>query len=511
MVAIEIGNKRLVTNLIVNVSVCFISFAVSFFLTPYLVIHVGKEAYSFYPMANNIIACMSVLTVILNSMAARFIMIAVVKGENDTAKQYYTSVFLSNIILSGILLIPMTFCVLNANSLFNISKEIYGDVIWLMVMLFGGMLIRLVASVFGVATFVKNRMDINAYINLAEMIFRACLFVILFHILVPSIAIVGFVNLLTSILFASLQYLTSKKLIPDFKIAKVWICFSAIKRLCVAGAWNAISSLGSVLLLSISLLLSNAWINEAAGGDVALAQMIPQIITSITAAVSATLVPSVTAIYAQGDRKLLLNKVQESQSILGWLTIVPISLGVIFGKNFFGLWVPNQNAVHLQLLSVMLMGQVYAHANMWVIYNTNITNNTIKVPALLLILAGIVNVIMIKLLLVFTNLGVYAVIGSSIFICVVYYMIFIPMYTAIRLGYKFNVFYFNMLKIFAYTFLFCGFGFLTKNYCEISSWAVFFVYVGIYGIIGFLFYAVIVLGLKHSICFLKIKIGIQKK
>ena len=61
-------NKQVAKNLIFNTVSFGINFAISFLFTPYLIRTVGKEAYSFFPLVNNIIGYSSILTAAEGSM-----------------------------------------------------------------------------------------------------------------------------------------------------------------------------------------------------------------------------------------------------------------------------------------------------------------------------------------------------------------------------------------------------------------------------------------------------------
>ena len=68
-------NKQLAINMIANIISFMVNIGINFLFTPYLINTVGKEAYSFFPLANNFISYTSIITVALNSMASRFITI----------------------------------------------------------------------------------------------------------------------------------------------------------------------------------------------------------------------------------------------------------------------------------------------------------------------------------------------------------------------------------------------------------------------------------------------------
>ena len=101
------STKRLSINLIANIVSYSTSIIIAFLLTPYLIKVLGKEAYSFYPMANNFVQYMGIITTALNSMASRFITIEITKNNTEKANVYFSSVFYSNVLLSIILFVPM--------------------------------------------------------------------------------------------------------------------------------------------------------------------------------------------------------------------------------------------------------------------------------------------------------------------------------------------------------------------------------------------------------------------
>ena len=68
--------------------------------TPYLISNLGKDVYSFFPLANNFVNYMSIVIIALNSMAARFISIEIFKSNNVKAQEYISSIFISNVFLS---------------------------------------------------------------------------------------------------------------------------------------------------------------------------------------------------------------------------------------------------------------------------------------------------------------------------------------------------------------------------------------------------------------------------
>ena len=78
------NNKQIAKNLIFNSTSFAINFIISFAFTPYLIRTVGKEAYSFFPLINNMIGYTSIITTAVGSMAGRFITMRIYQRVRGT-------------------------------------------------------------------------------------------------------------------------------------------------------------------------------------------------------------------------------------------------------------------------------------------------------------------------------------------------------------------------------------------------------------------------------------------
>ena len=105
--------RRLAVNLLSNLLSYAVSTALSFVITPFLVNHLGKEIYGFYGIANNFVNYITIVSVALNSMASKYITVELVRGNEQKAKEYYSSIFFSNVILCLILTPVLVLLVFN--------------------------------------------------------------------------------------------------------------------------------------------------------------------------------------------------------------------------------------------------------------------------------------------------------------------------------------------------------------------------------------------------------------
>jgi O-antigen/teichoic acid export membrane protein len=495
----SMGHKQLVINLVSNIVAFSTSFLISFVLTPYLIMHIGKEAYSFYPMSNNLIGYLTIVTLALNSMVSRFISVNYNQGEFNKAHSYYSSAFLANVLVILLLLFPVTFFINNIENILNIPSNIIEDVKVLFALVFVSLLIDLVSSVFSVATFVRNRMELRALSEIFKSIFRIVLFVILFSFFDISVVFIGIVAIGVSVLNLLVQYLFSKKLLPQFSIS--WSSFSllSIKTLLFSGFWNVVNALGSSLLLGMTLFLTNRYLGAEAGGNLSIALLLPAFITGIISIMSSVLIPKMTQVHATNNHDDLVKEVLFSQKILSVITTVPISIVIIFSDEFLKLWVPSEYSVLLSELSIILLIPLLIHGNMWCVYSVNIVINKLKKLSLVLLFLGALNVAFCILWFQFFSINIYVIPLLSIVINIIYYLLFVPVMTARNLNINMFFYFPSILKSILFTFVFVCSSLYLKSYLTIVNWFDLFVFSVLIGLSGLVIHCFIIMTRKEFI------------
>lgn len=439
-------NRRLVVSIISNILSVVVSLGVSFFLTPYLLRTLGKETYSFYPLANNFVSYMTIVTLALNSMASRFITIEIVQKHEQKAHTYFSSVFFANVLLSLILLVPMALIVAFVDTVLKVPADVVGDVRLLFALVFTSMLVNLIFSVYGIATFARERMDLRAYREIGYNVLRAGMFVALFWLFKPSIVFLGVVAVATAVMNGLVQLGFTRYLMPDYRVRLREFEWKSVFELVRSGVWNSVNNLGSVLTMSLSVLLANEFLGPAASGDLSIVQTLPQFMTTVISAVYGVLLARIATEYARGDKDNTRRCVTDMQKVLGFFGTLPCVLIMAYGAEFFSLWVPQEDAAYLQSLSVITCVPVLIHSMMWTVYGLNVTNNKIRVPALVLIGVGVLSVLITLVLLRYTSAGAYAVVGVSAALNGLFYLFFIPIYAARKMEYPARTFYPHILR-----------------------------------------------------------------
>lgn len=413
------NNKRLTISLIATVLSFLINMGMSFFLTPFIVRNIGSEAYGFVSLAQNFINYAQIVTVALNSMSGRFITIAYHRGDKEEASKYMTSTFYANIFLCLLLLIPSAFCIWDLENIINITPELVVDVKFLFIFIFLSFFVNLLYAAFSNATYISNRKDLDAKRNIESYVVRVVTLVVCYVAFKSKLVYVGIASLAMSVyvLIANIRYV--RLLTPDLHIKKENYSFAKVQTLVKSGFWNSFNNLSNVLSTGLDLLIANLFISSDAMGTLSIAKQLPGVIQTLIGTIGGVFAPNYTIAYAKGDKKDLLAKIRQSMIILGTISNLCLIVLVVMGKSFFDLWLPDQDADQLQLLSILTIAGFAINGSVQCIFNIYVITNKIRANALVSFASNLLTIGIVFFLLNTTNLGIYAIAGVSTLITII--------------------------------------------------------------------------------------------
>ena len=466
--------KQTIINLIAQTMAFGINLCISFFLTPFIVEKIGVEANGFVSLANNFIEYAQIITVAINSMAGRFITISLHQQENNKANKYFTSVFICNLVMSIFLSIVSSVVIVFIKDIVNISPEILVDVKILWSFIFANFILSLFTSIYNVSTFVKNRLDLSALCNIKGYLIR--IFVLLFCYLILDVHVwyIGLALFLMGIynLIKNIYY--SKKLTPELKIKKIFFDINSILELVKAGIWNTLTKLSSIFSSGLDLLITNIFISGTAMGIMSLSKTIPTVILSLFGTLSSIFAPGITISYAKKNNSHIKSLLNESIKILGIFASIPLSILICFGKEFYSLWAPTQDAILLYNLTLITCANLIFCLPLEPLYNIFTVTNKIKISSIALIIFSSLSIgttfILLNFLTLNENMKMFIILGTSSFYNIIRVLTFLPIYSAKCLNFKLNSFYrvilINTLSVFLLVIL----GFSIKAFIVIDTW-----------------------------------------
>lgn len=485
-----LGDKRkFALNFGAQLAVLGSQFIISFILTPIVLEKLGDEAYGFVGLVNNFVSYVSIVTAALNAMASRFITVSYHSGDKNAAEEYFTSVFLSNVVMATAVLAGSVILALNIEGLVSVSPELVTDLRITVVIAFLNAAIGLVTVVFGVAAFIKNELFLNSVGQLLGSILRVSMLFALFFFAVPHMWYFSLAGLLATILMGVVQFLVTRKLLPDIRISLSKFNPSKIWELLKIGVWNSIQNINQLIQTGLDLLIANLFVSAAGMGLLSVAKTVPLALTSLSGSIASLFYPKMAQAYAQGNKAELCRRLDYAMRFTSAFMIVPLAGFVGFGPSFYALWLPDRSVAELgeiQLLSMLTIVALLASALVEPLYYANTLTTKVRGSVLIAFGFSVATLAIEFPLLAFSPFDKLAVIaGTSSLLMSVRHAFVQPLYCAVVLGVSKGTFYKPLLKEVAVFLLilaaFCGIDAL--GFCE--SWTALVIVAAMAAILGY--------------------------
>lgn len=466
-------NKQLIINMAAQVVAFLANLLISFFLTPFIVKNVGKEAYGFVGLANNFINYATIVTTALNSMASRFITISIHQEDYDNTNKYMASVVFANIVMAVPLTIIFTFIVIFLEKMIQVPLNILFDVKLLWGFLFLNFILSLLTNVFNVATFAKNRLELASLRKIESNLIKVVVLCIAFYFFKPSIWYLGFSTLLCGIFVIITNMYYTKTLLPFVEIKRKYVDFSKIKELVSSGIWNSISQISGILSTGLDLLIANIFVGAAAMGNVSLSKVLHVHIFSLFTTVSSVFAPQLTISYAKDDFDDIRKQLFSAIKLLGFFACIPIAFLYVYSGEFFKLWIPGENSMLLQTLSILTALAMPVSLSLEPLWNVFTVTNKVRQSSLCLIISSVISVAGTFILLNFTrdeNLKLCVIVGFSTVVGFLRTVTFLPIMGAKYLKMPWHTFYPTMLKVLLSVGVATIVAIFVKSLFEINNW-----------------------------------------
>lgn len=433
--------KRLAINLTAQIMAFAVNMGVSFIVTP-IIEEISTELSGFVTLANNFITCAQIVVSALNTMASRFITIHIHKKDEEQANEYFSSVFFGNLMMACVFLIPMLSLIIFIDSLpLQVPVLYVTDIRILWFFLFANFFVSIVGSVFGVATYCRNRLDLTSIRTIHAEMIRVVFLVVAYYFFPKYIWYIGVASLLhTTYLTLSNVHFT-RRLLPEIQIRKTYFRWKKVWELISLGLWNSLTRLSQVLLDELDVLISNIFIGATAMSALSNAKYVPTAISGLMGTLVGVFSPQITIAYAKGDKKQLVEIIKSSNRIMIFMMSIPIAFVTAYGDIFFSLWLKERDPHEMHMLALLGMGVLYVSMSIQVLYHVFIITKKVKANSIVMIVSGVLSTTIVFILLETTHLGLYAIAGVSTVLGLLRNLIFTPIYASKCLELKWTTFY----------------------------------------------------------------------
>lgn len=462
--------KKMILNIICSLFSFGLSLVISFFVTPYIVINLGAEASGYNTLALNFISYATIIQVALNSMGSRFISLSYNRGEQKKAQKFYNAMFYGDAFLCVIFTLIAIYIVWNVEHLINISPELVLDVKILFSLLFATFIVSTFTSVLLSATFIKNKIYLEKIKDVIGYIIKIAILSVCFGKFSPKIYYVALGGFIATIMTAWINLYYKRRLLDDVKVSSKLFEFKYVKMIVSSGVWNSISQSGELLFSSFDLLITNIMISPLEMGVLSISKTVPNLISGLSASLQSVFTPALVSKYAKEGSKAVGEEVVRNGRIMMSVVTIPLCFLIVYGGDFYKLWQPTQDAIRLQILSVLACAAMAVTCCAMGVYNVFMVVNKVRQLSIATLVTGIVSLLTTYILLLTTDLGIYAVAGVSSVMYMLRSLVFGMPKAAEYLGLKKTTFYASIPLNILVVILNCLVGYAIRSQLPHGTW-----------------------------------------
>lgn len=428
------NNYQTKINLVYNIITFIINALIGLVLPIFLIKKLGISTYSLIPLSMSITSFMVLVTISINGTLSRFLSIDFENDTKDVNKTFSTSFFL--LIGLFVLLAPITiFFLLNPNFFLTIENQDLKDAKILFLFTVVSFILNSFASLYSSIPFVKNRIDIrniSLIINrLGIVIFIVGLF-LLGYINVQSYGIAVFFATILSFLYS---IKTARQIFPELSIKLEYFNKVQLYKISKLGFWLIVNQIGVVLFLQADIIVVNKILGAKQSGVYGTLVQWSFLVRTIVGMIAGILGPIVLSLYAKNKIEELVNLTKFSTKILGIFGAIVAFVIVYFSRDILVLWLGKDFEIYYKVL-ILIIFHLGFNTGYSSIINLNIAYNKAKIPGVVTIITGLLNIGLGVIFLKFTDLGLLGI-GISGFICLtIKNLIFTPLYLSYIMNLK---------------------------------------------------------------------------
>ncbi|MGD6776287.1 MATE family efflux transporter [Sutcliffiella horikoshii] len=482
-------------NLVYNLGAAFITFFLSafitFWMTPYIISNLGSEAYGFIPLTQNLISILSVLTVALSSVIARFFTVAITQESYYKAEGYFNTYLITSLVGSVFIFSIIVVAIIYIDKLINVPLNLLNDV--RLALLFSGTLviITFIKSLFLAGPFSQNKLYITKGIEASNAILKALFIIVLLTILTPKIWYVNLGAMIAGLISLFISIYIFKKVIPKISLNTKSFSFKKLKELLSAGAWNSIGQIGVLLFLAIELLVANNVLGATKAGIYAAIIQLPLLLRTIASIIAGVFAPVIIKNYANNNMNGLIIYSNKAVKLNGLLIALPAALMCGMAGAILDVWLGPEFIEYKWLL---ILNSAYLIFTLSVLPLTHIYTavNRLRVPGIVTLFLGFLNLILAVYLAGYTVLGLYGIVLAGSIALILKNFLFIPLYSSYITKQQFSIYYKGVLQPIIGALFAVGLCIFLQMYIDITGWGA-LISTGIIVTLGYLIFSYVLL------------------
>jgi membrane protein EpsK len=415
-----------------NIGYYAFTVVLNIWFVPYLIGHLGVAAYGLVPLASTVVGYFSVVTLVLNSAVGRYLTIALERNDAEEALSIFNTSLFGGLGVLLPLAVPLCFLAFFPGSMLQIPTGLEGETTLLFLSVAFSFCVSVAMSPFELATYCRDRFDVRNVINLAGSLVRIGLVVVLFSLGHKHVWCVGLGILAATLVQAVGSYLAWRWLLPEMRVSTKAFSWECCKHLLGSGWWIAVNQVGTILFLSIDLVLANRFLGPEVAGRYATCLQWPSLLRGIGMALAGVFGPTVMALYARRNVNNIISYTSMAVKLMGLGLALPVGLICAYAAPLLTLWVGKDFTSYAPVIVLMVFHLSFNQAFLPSLHIPVATNN-VRLPGIMQLFFGGLNA-GLALTLLSMGYGVYALAISGAVVLTLRNILFAPLYAAVVIG-----------------------------------------------------------------------------
>lgn len=456
-------------NVFAQVFSFIVSIGIGVMLTPYLIHKLGPAYYGLIPLSLTIISYCGILTVAINTSVSRSLIQAIERKEASQANLIFNTSVAVCISIAAIVATALVAATTFLDRLVLVPEDGLAQARWLFGCTAVSFVVSTLVTPFSVSAFCRNRFEITHAISITRNIVRVSMIVFLFWYTEPSLKSVGLAGLASVVVEAILLFLAWRHLLPEiyFRVSNVeWATF---KGLFSTGVWVSVFQVGTILLLSIDLVLVNRIFGPASGGEYAAVLQWSALLRNFSMSLAAVFAPTIMALYGKGDFPAVAGYAIRASRFVGYCMSIPIAILCGLAPFVLSVWLGPEFA-KLAPLMIVLVAPLSINLAVMPLFSISIAADKIKIPGILTIGSGVINLLLAIALATRTPLGILGVALSGVIVLTLKNAIFTPIYAASNIDHSWRTFLTPLIRLSLFAGMLAGAAWSASNIIVIDSW-----------------------------------------
>lgn len=328
----------LVINAISNWVVLGVSIGVGFFLTPFIIRHLGKTGYGIWVLIGSVIGYYGLLDLGIGSATTRYVARYAGRGEEKSLNETISTAFVMFSCTGALVIVTSLLVAAPLAGFFRVGDAHTHEfklVVWILGLTTG---LNFPASVFGTVIKAHERYVAANVVYITSTFIRVLLTV---WLLLKGVGLVGvaLAALVSTVADMCMSLAFCRRLTPWVRISFAFAHWRVVRMLIIYGGVTTVIVIADLMRFNLDSFVIGKWVGIAEVGVYGIAALLIRYMLRLITAGMSVLTPRFAALDGAKENAKLQALFLRSLSVSALLSFGTGMLAIIFGGRFIKLWI----------------------------------------------------------------------------------------------------------------------------------------------------------------------------